>query len=264
MTCHVCREKTHKIFCAKVLNKYSVTYYQCSYCRFIQTEEPYWLKEAYSNAIASLDVGLVGRNLHMADVTELIIRKTFDPLGRFLDYAGGYGLLVRLMRDKGFDFYRQDPFCENLFAKYLDLKDLPSGQRFELLTAFEVFEHLENPLVEIEVMFSYSDSILFSTELQPNDNIRSPEDWHYFVPETGQHLSFYSLAALRYIADHFKGYFYSNDTNIHLLTLKPLPFDPFKTSTQKNQGNFQLKPLVSRDFEFVRAKLLNSDTNNLQ
>ena len=26
-------------------------------------------------------------------------------------------MLVRMMRDNGFNFYRQDTYCENLFAK---------------------------------------------------------------------------------------------------------------------------------------------------
>ncbi len=36
-----------------------------------------------------------------------------DP---FLDYAGGYGVFTRLMRDIGFDFYWHDPYTQNLFA----------------------------------------------------------------------------------------------------------------------------------------------------
>jgi hypothetical protein len=37
--------------------------------------------------------------------------------GTFVDIGGGYGLLTRLMRDRGFDFYWKDPHCENIFAK---------------------------------------------------------------------------------------------------------------------------------------------------
>ena len=41
----------------------------------------------------------------------------FKSNGSIVDYGGGYGLLVRLMRNSGFDFYRYDPYCANFFAK---------------------------------------------------------------------------------------------------------------------------------------------------
>ena len=36
-----------------------------------------------------------------------------------------------------------------------------------MVTAFEVFEHLVNPRIDAEDMFSLSDTILFTTELVP-------------------------------------------------------------------------------------------------
>ncbi|PKP59337.1 MAG: class I SAM-dependent methyltransferase [Candidatus Altiarchaeales archaeon HGW-Altiarchaeales-1] len=192
MTCKICNSDTNEVFEAKILNSYNVKYYKCKHCGFIQTEKPYWLNEAYSSAISSLDVGLVSRNLSFVPITASIIEKYFKVNGKFLDYGGGTGLFVRLMRDKGFDFYRQDIYCENLFAQNFDINDLDDKKiKFELLTAFEVFEHLKDPLIEIEKMFKLSDSILFSTELQPLENV-TPDNWWYFVPETGQHISFYS------------------------------------------------------------------------
>ena len=67
-----------------------------------------------------------------------------------------------------------------------------------MVTAIEVFEHLVNPAAELDQMLRLSDTILFTTELQPK-NIDNLSDWHYFAPETGQHISLYhreSLAAL--------------------------------------------------------------------
>jgi hypothetical protein len=54
-----------------------------------------------------------------------------------------------MMRDKGFNFYLHDTFCNNLFAKHFDISDLPNYNSFDLLTAFEVFEYLENPIDEL-------------------------------------------------------------------------------------------------------------------
>src|SRR5476651_2675365 len=122
------------LFEAKVLNKYTVKYYRCDETGFIQTEEPYWLDEAYSSAITKLDIGLPYRNINLSNsITELLV-KNFDYKGIFLDYAGGYGLFTRLMRDKGFNFYNTDKYCANLFAEYFDLTDLAPASVFEITT----------------------------------------------------------------------------------------------------------------------------------
>ena len=55
---------------AIVLSKYPVQCFRCGTCRFIQTETPHWLEEAYSEALGSLDTGVMWRNIHNAGVTE--------------------------------------------------------------------------------------------------------------------------------------------------------------------------------------------------
>ena len=57
MQCKVCGKPTAPLFKKLVLRKYDVQYHQCPSCGFIQTEEPYWLEEAYSSAISDLDLG---------------------------------------------------------------------------------------------------------------------------------------------------------------------------------------------------------------
>ena len=49
--CKVCGSISCKFDNAKVLNKYNVKYFQCSNCGFVQTENPYWLAEAYKEAM---------------------------------------------------------------------------------------------------------------------------------------------------------------------------------------------------------------------
>src|SRR5688572_19335172 len=104
--CKICDSLITSIFDkAKVLGKYQVAYYQCSRCGFVQTQDPYWLEEAYSNAIGYNDIGLVGRNLDQLELARTVIALFFSRREQYLDYGGGYGLFVRLMRDKGYDFY---------------------------------------------------------------------------------------------------------------------------------------------------------------
>ena len=221
--------ETDHIFSGNVLSKYDVKYYQCKETGFIQTETPYWLNEAYQSAIVALDVGLALRNEQLANVTERILIRYFKDGNRFLDYGGGYGQYVRMMRDRGFNFFLFDEYAENLYARFFGIKNKEDLQKekFEVVTAFEVFEHLVDPVASLEELLQYSDTILFSTELVPDQKFTSPNDWWYFVPEIGQHVSFYTLKSLQYLATKMQCNLYSNGTNLHIITRKKFEKDPF-------------------------------------
>lgn len=260
MKCNICDNNTNILDQIEVLKKYKVNYYKCTQCNFIQTETPYWLNEAYSNAITSLDIGLIGRNNMLSNIVAALIKSQFDPNAKFLDYGGGYGIFVRLMRDKGFNFYRQDIYCDNLFARNFDITDLPPQTKFELLTAFEVFEHLVNPVEEIKKMLQHSDSILFSTELQPTENV-TPENWWYFIQETGQHLSLYSRKSLLALAEKLSLHLYTDNKGLHLLSAKKISPAVFSLLTKYKYSklyNFAFKgnkSLQAQDFNMIRSAL---------
>jgi hypothetical protein len=184
----------------------------------MQTEEPYWLKESYASAINEIDLGPINRAISSSKLIEGIVLSSFDKNAKFVDYGAGYGVLVRLMRDRGFDFYWQDRYCENLFAKHFRAE---LGSKFELLTAFEVFEHLVDPLAEIQTILDYSSNLLLSTLLVPN-GVRTVTDWWYFGPEHGQHVSFYTVPALQNIAKRFGLHLCTNSMDLHLLSRKPI------------------------------------------
>lgn len=290
MNCKICSNKTESVFSFKILNKYNISYYRCEHCLFIQTEEPYWLEEAYAlGAISALDVGIIARNTYYASKTDEILDKLFSNFDDFIgiDYGGGQGIFVRMMRDTGYNFYRQDLYAENLYTKYFDITDLPKSTHFSVLTAFEVFEHLINPIEEIKKMFELSDILLFSTELQPTNEIAELNNWWYFVPETGQHISLFNKLTLEKIAEMLNVHLYTDSHNLHIFSKKPLIVDPFfieepkpiieekKTLSQRivNKINNKKIPeqpieipipkitsLTQHDFEFVKQKI-NSISN---
>ena len=201
------------MFFAKILNKYNIKYYYCDYCGFLQTEEPHWLKEAYSNPISIIDTGVMARNIGMSKITAVVLYFLFNKYGKFLDFAGGYGFLTRLMRDIGFDFYWNDPHSTNLLARGFEATS--KNYKYKLVTAFEVFEHFAEPIKEIESILQFSDNILFSTELLPS-TLPKPGEWWYYALEGGQHISLYSYKTLKYIARKYNMNLCSNGRNFYL------------------------------------------------
>jgi endogenous inhibitor of DNA gyrase (YacG/DUF329 family) len=226
MLCKICGRPSSAWSKARILNKFTVQYFCCEQCGFIQTEEPYWLNESYADAIARNDIGMASRNITLTGLTCAIILTFFDCNARFIDYGGGYGLLVRLMRDRGMDFYRYDRYAPNLFAQGFEA-DKEGNHQYELLTAFEVFEHLTNPMDEIRQMLRFSRSILFTTFLVP---VPPPalESWWYYSLDHGQHVALYTLQSLKVLAQKLNLNLYSNQHSIHLLTDKKLSQTAFR------------------------------------
>ena len=111
--CRICSVPVSEKFSSNLLNKYTVKYFQCSICRYVQTESPFWLEEAYTNTINDSDTGMMMRSLWHRNIASTLIYLFFDKRGKFLDYGGGYGVFVRLMRDIGFDYYWQDKYTKN-------------------------------------------------------------------------------------------------------------------------------------------------------
>jgi len=214
--CKICEAEANLFFRGNILQKYEIDYYRCPCCDFIQTEHPFWLKEAYADAIADSDIGVLFRTIELSDFAEKVLHSFYPTSRHYLDYGGGYGLFVRRMRDKGFDFYWDDPYCKNIFAKHFCLANAPVD-RFDVVTSFEVFEHLSEPLDEIVKMFAKGDSLVFSTVLAPQTKEEFAE-WWYRSSLTGQHIAFYSTKTLEHIAGLFHKKLYSYQEKVHIFS----------------------------------------------
>ena len=265
MKSNITDELTSRIFQAKVLNKYDVSFFQCQKTGFVQSEKPYWLDEAYASAITQLDIGLVKRNLEISEKIARLLAKNFNPHEKFLDYAGGYGLLTRLMRDKGFNFSHTERFCQNIFAEHFEANlDIPTY--FEAVTAIETIEHIENQFEFIDHLFQKSDSIIFSTEILPYQKPEQIKAWHYLALETGQHISFHTVASLKFLADQFNCHLYTDGQLLHILTKKELKTDPF----QNSQPNWLLRKLERFSKKYANAyykfpkSLFSSDIDSVK
>lgn len=247
--CKICGSESKYFDSAYVLNKYNVSYYICSNCGFIQTEAPYWLNEAYSDAISDSDIGILLRNVVLVDKSKAILSYCLSNHKNILDYGGGYGIYTRMMRDNGFNVEWYDKYAENIFAKGFE----KSVEHYDIVTAFELFEHFDDPVKEISDIFRYGDTLLFSTEIIPNvppsDKII---DWWYFAPQTGQHIAFYTEKSFNIIAAKFNKRYYKISNGFHIITNK-------KLSVYKLKLMYKLSKILNLFNK--RESLLQSDYN---
>ena len=191
-SCRLCYGSTQETFSRIVLNKYKVKYFRCLDCESLQTEQPYWLDEAYENNIAYIDTG-GGRRAIENIATTYAIMKLYT-LFNHLDFGGGDGLLCRLCRDIGINSYVHDKFA---FPSYAQGFSIPNFQNPDIITAFEVIEHFSDPAREILKLFSLNSTIvLLSSEIYNSQD----SDWSYLAPETGQHIFFFSKKSIESLA----------------------------------------------------------------
>lgn len=221
--CPVCNTSCRFLFEARLLGRHDAAFFRCPGCGLVRTESPYWLADAYSSAIASTDVGILMRNLGVARKLAAFLYFVLglrDSRQTCLDLAGGYGVLVRLMRDFGFDFYWQDRYCQNLFATAYT--GSPEKKPAAVVTAIEAMEHLEDPALFVSQALENSGAgcFVFTTELIPDDEAPLA-DWWYYSLETGQHITFFTRKSLRLLAESLGMRFYSYG-GLHVLSARPL------------------------------------------
>jgi hypothetical protein len=247
--CPICTASMSPAFSAKLLRRYSVQYFSCHRCGLLQTEKPYWLAEAYTNAIDEIDTGLVERCLSNRDSIVPIIHRLIGDDARLVDVGGGYGLLTRLLRDRGFDCYTFDRYCENVLAR--GFEPAP-GFRADSLLAFEVLEHVEDPSTFLADAFaSYGcQTIIFSTTVF--DGTIPPIDWWYYSLDSGQHITFYQRRSLAHLAGKLGCSYLWLGGDLHLISARAMR--PIDQVLLTNRRIFSLYRRVVRYTRRVPAK----------
>jgi hypothetical protein len=200
--CRLCGGCARRRFGLVVLSQYQVSYFHCSSCESLQTEDPYWLDEAYGagrdsapDNLNNLDTGSAQRNLTNLSAVFSVARSL--RCNDVVDVGGGDGLLCRLLRDYGINAYVSDRYASPSYAKGFSV---PNFDHPELVTAFEVLEHFSAPGREVAALFEGSPkAVMVSTELYRGQDA----DWWYLIPETGHHVFFYSEKAFKIIAERY-------------------------------------------------------------
>ena len=240
--CRLCSSNIENpIFSGLIFNN-SVKYFECQTCAYVQTEYPHWLDKAYSSAINNCDTGIMARNQSNVGLVLATLSMLGKIDGTVVDCAGGYGILVRLLRDRGIEALWADPYCKNLLAVGFE----HTGERANLITAFEAFEHFVDPMAEAEKLFSIAPNLLISTEVMATP-APALDQWWYYGLDHGQHIGFYRLKTLQILAKKFKKHFISNGKNYHLFTENPF-----------NESLWSLNIRIARKIPFLYTRGLTS------
>jgi len=230
--CHICNAKTEVLFRAPVLGKYDAPFHYCSACDHVFVPDPHWLAEAYSDAIVAMDTDIVRRNVVTSLRLSAFLSIGLDERGHgnYVDVAGGYGLLTRLMRDFGFNYYWSDPYAANLFARGFEYN--AAIGKCNAVSAVEVLEHTTDPLQFLQrcVTEFQTDTIAFTTEVFPSGKPPRDKDWYYYVPETGQHIAFFSHQGLERLGKRLDMR-YIRLGRVHLFTRRSLSTFKLKLAT---------------------------------
>lgn len=197
IACRLCGGTAGKTFSLTYLKHIPVGLYRCEACGCLETNPPDWLDEAYADTRPVRDVWMAGRTEGMRVLTLLIIHALGLKRPRLFDWGGGNGLLVRMLRDAGVDAYRSDKYVPNYYAVGFDVED---GAKADLMTAFEVFEHSDDPCLLMTEMTAHApDAILLSTDLYQGQGA----DWPYIHKDSGKHVFFYSEKGMTMLAGQF-------------------------------------------------------------
>ncbi|WP_167881916.1 class I SAM-dependent methyltransferase [Leptospira jelokensis] len=267
------------------MGKYTSSLYQCNNCDFLQLDKVIWLQEAYRESISITDTGIVARNIDLSRkllvllssissksntnyfvlmffrlfFKKILSRKLTRFNGKILDFGGGYGLLVRILRDFGLDAYWTDPYSINLFSKGFEgsLKN-----SYNCIVSFEVLEHLLEPNLHFENILKDRNPqfFIFSTQLYGE---QVPEqDWWYFSFLTGQHISFYNQKTLAYIARKFDYQSYSINQNFHIFSKVKLNINLIKFMVERadifyRYAQDKYESLTWSDYNYVLERLKN-------
>ena len=179
-----------------------VSYLRCGNCGFTFAPELCaWTLEEFEARIYNADYALVDPDY--LDVRPRANAASLVPmLGergrtiRHLDFGGGNGKLSGLLREANWQSTSYDPFVDR------DVAPETLG-RFDLITAFEVFEHVpdvQRLMTTLTSLLAPDGVVLFSTmasdgHLHPGQRI----GWWYAAPRNG-HISLYTRKSLDILA----------------------------------------------------------------
>jgi hypothetical protein len=238
MECPICRGRAvpHDVVdfnksCEEVRGKFlplsgePIYYNLCHGCGFCFAPSMYhWSPEMFAEKVYNDDYVTVDpdytddRPRRNADLVSWLL-PNFPRGRRHLDYGGGNGLLARILRQRGWDSTSYDPLVDR------DVDPNTLG-RFDLISAFEVFEHVPDVRASLKAILPLMREpgvLLFRTvvsdgSIRPNQRLL----WWYAAPRNG-HVNLFSNRSLAVLAEQHRFSFATASAGIHIFVRRPPP-----------------------------------------
>lgn len=127
------------------------------------------------------------------------VLKHIQPQAKGLDFGCGPGpTLSKMFENQGYEV--------DLFDKYYANNQQVFGQKYDFITATEVWEHLSNPGAEIERLFSMLNTNgVLAVMTQQLTNEVDFSTWYYKNDPT--HICFFSKKTFEFIAEKYQAKF---------------------------------------------------------
>jgi hypothetical protein len=220
--CRFCFSAVEYFSTAPVL-RYQGEYFKCPNCLSVQVTNAFWIEEAHTNAISKLDTGLASRCISAANMIGTVLALEGLCFSRGVDWAGGTGLLTRLLRDQGFKVFTFDKYAEPLHANGFELTAIEARSEANFISAIECIEHLENPIEELGRYTSTKELFFFTVDLISEETPDpSRNEWWYFLPESGQHITFPTAKGLSFFGNTLGFNHYFRIGSMHVLSRRKM------------------------------------------
>lgn len=203
-----------------------IEYVMCQSCSFCFAPEicawpmEEFEKKIYNDDYVRLDPDYVDARPKASATMLLSMFSQLPPTVRHLDYGGGNGKLAGHLRAANWQSTSYDPFVD----RTLDVGELG---KFDLITAFEVFEHVPDVaalMSNLSTLLVPNGVVLFSTLLS-DGHLRAgaAPDWWYLSPRNG-HISLFSSASLAALAPRYGWGFGSFSEGTHVFCREVPPW----------------------------------------
>lgn len=206
-----------------------VYYYRCPDCGFLFTRSfDAWRPEEFAQFIYNGDYQTLDpdyaemRPRQNANILQSLFGERLKAL-RLLDFGAGNGGLARLLRENGCAADSFDPFGNDGARSLSAVID-----RYDIVTAFEVFEHVADPvacLAEIDRLLRPDGLLLISTRVNDGKEgkagIGPRLTWWYASPRNG-HIALHSRRSLMLLMQKFGFHFGSFNDDLHV-ALRQVP-----------------------------------------
>lgn len=193
--CKICSHESRTI----TIPKSEIKYHTCAFCEFIFIDDGNLLsKEEEKSRYRKHDNTLENKGYvnMLNDFIEKSVAPYKDTIKRVLDFGCGHEpVLKTLLKDKGLDV--------DIYDKFYAPDKVYINNKYDLITATEVLEHLTDPLYIFDLfrnLLNINGIISVMTHFHPRDD-KIFTDWWYRRDRT--HISFYTPKTIGYLARKF-------------------------------------------------------------